>query len=324
VETIRRRHRGERIASLREQVCVIVNPAAGRGRGAKLLSAVREAFASRGVTEILSTTESKNERRLALDAMSAGATTIVCVGGDGTAGNIANAILHSGADVRLGIIRAGTGNDFARTLGVTRSDINLIAGRSVVPSQERMDVGRIEDNYFLNSAGFGFDVAVLQGLARARWLGNNLVYFYSALTGILGFGGVEIRIESPNIARQRMLYLLVVIANGSRFGGGLRIAPTATVTDGELDVVLIRDASRMRRMQMLVSATSGGHVRFGEVTLERTARMTFRFDDKPFYESDGELHQAASSELTVECIPGALRVLTAYDGGLGTTGPRSQ
>ena len=278
-----------------------------------MLSAVREAFAWRGVTEILTTTESKDERRLALDAMSGGATTIVCVGGDGTAGNIANAILHSGADVRLGIIPAGTGNDFARTLGVTRSDIDLIAARSIIPSQARMDVGRIEDHYFLNSSGFGFDVAVLQGLAQARWLGNNLVYFYSALTGILGFGGVEIKIESPNTAHERTLYLLVVIANGARFGGGLRIAPDATVIDGELDVILIRDASRMRRLQMLASATSGGHVRFGEVTVEQTARMTFQFDDKPFYESDGELHQADSAELTVECIPAAIRVLTGAE-----------
>jgi diacylglycerol kinase (ATP) len=284
-----------------------------------LLSAVREAFARRGVTEIVTTTDSKDERRLALDAMSAGATTIVCVGGDGTAGNIANAILHSHADVRLGIIPAGTGNDFARTLGVTRSDINKIAARSIIPSQERMDVGRIEDTYFLNSCGFGFDVAVLQGLAQARWVGNNLVYFYSALTGILGFGGVEIKIESPNITHERTLYLLVVIANGPRFGGGLRIAPTATAIDGELDVVLIRDAARMRRLQMLASATRGAHVRFGEVTVEQTSQMTFHFDDKPFYESDGELHQAASSELMVECIPAALRVLTGNDFGLRTS-----
>ncbi|MFN2603748.1 MAG: diacylglycerol kinase family protein [Gemmatimonadaceae bacterium] len=310
MEAICWRRRGERIASLTEKVSVIVNPASGRGRGAKLLSAVREAFAWRGVTQFVTTTGSKDERRLALEAMSAGATTIVCVGGDGTAGNIANTILHSGSDVRLGIVPTGTGNDFARMLGVTRADINMIAARSIIPSQERIDVGRIEENYFLNSTGFGFDVAVLQGLVEARWLGNNLVYFYSALTGILGFRGVEMKIESPNSARERTLYLLVVIANGSRFGGGLRIAPAATATDGELDLVLIRDASRLRRLQMLASATSGGHVQFGEVTVEQASRMTFRFDEKPFYESDGELHQAASSELTVECFPAALRVLT--------------
>ena len=309
------RGRSQRIASLTERVCVIVNPAAGRGRGAKILSSVREAFSKHGVTRVLTTSQATAERQLALDAISAAATTIVCVGGDGTASNVANAILSSGEDVRLGIVPAGTGNDFARTLGVTRSDLNAIAARSVIPSDDRMDVGRIEENYFLNSAGFGFDVAVLQGLARARWLGNNLVYFYSALTGILNFGGVHASVDSPQ-GRDRTLYLLVVIANGSRFGGGLRVAPNATVTDGELDVVFIRDASRARRLRMLTAATRGTHVRFGEVTVERARRIEFRFDNPPFYESDGELHQATSSVIPVECIAQALRVLT--------TGPGSQ
>lgn len=309
------RGRSQRIASLTEKVCVIVNPAAGRGHGAKILSSVREAFSKHGVTQVITTTEAISERKLALDAISAGATTIVCVGGDGTASNVANAILSSRTDVRLGIIPAGTGNDFARTLGVTRSDLNAIAARSIIPSDDRMDVGRIEENYFLNSAGFGFDVAVLQGLARARWLGNNLVYFYSALTGILNFGGVHASVESPQ-ARARNLYLLVVIANGSRFGGGLRVAPHATVTDGELDVVFIRDASRARRLRMLSAATRGTHIRFGEVTVDRVRRIEFRFDDPPFYESDGELHRAASSVIPVKCHARALRVLTA--------GPRPQ
>jgi diacylglycerol kinase (ATP) len=313
VEATSRRDRRRRIESLTERVCVIVNPAAGRGRGAKILSSVRAGFAAHGVSQIFTTSEAKAERHLALDAISAGVTTIVCVGGDGTASNVANAILHSGADVRLGIIPAGTGNDFARTLGVTRSSVDAIAKRSVITSHERMDVGRIEKNYFLNSAGFGFDVAVLQGLARARWVGNSLVYFYSALTGILNFGGVEASVESSNSKSDRTRYLLVVIANGSRFGGGLRVAPDATVTDGELDVVFIRDASRARRLRMLTAATRGTHVRFGEVTLERVNRMKFHFDDRPFYESDGELHRAASSELTVECMPGALRVVTGDD-----------
>ena len=313
MEAVGWRSHSQRIASLTEKVCVIVNPAAGRGRGAKILSSVREAFSKQhGVTQVFTTTEPIAEHQLALDAISAGVTTIVCVGGDGTASNVANAILSSHADVRLGIIPAGTGNDFARTLGVTSSDLNAIAARSVIPSDDRMDVGRIEENYFLNSAGFGFDVAVLQGLARARWLGNNLVYFYSALTGILNFGGVKMSVES----RDRTLYLLVVIANGARFGGGLRVAPNATVTDGELDVVFIRDASLARRLRMLSAATRGTHIRFGEVTVERVSRMNFHFDDPPFYESDGELHQAASSVIPVECIAQALRVLT--------TGPRSQ
>lgn len=275
-----------------------------------MLPAVRAAFAAEGVTAILTTSEPRDERRSALEAISSGFTTIVCVGGDGTAGNVASAILHAGADTRLGVIPAGTGNDCARTLGSATTDVREMARRSTGPSATRMDVGRIEDNFFLNSCGFGFDVAVLQGLARASWLGNNLVYIYSALSGILGFRGVEMSVQSPATSRERDLYLLVVIANGARFGGGFAIAPSASVTDGELDAVLIRDATATRRLRMLAAAARGTHARFGEVSVERAPRFTFGFGEKPFYESDGEVHQANGRELTVECVPAALRVLT--------------
>jgi diacylglycerol kinase (ATP) len=311
VEAIRRRHRGEPIAALTERVSVIVNPASGGGRGAKLLPAVRDAFAAQGVTNILTTNESSDERRLALDAISAGSTTIVCVGGDGTSGNVATAILQSGTDTRLGLIPAGTGNDFARTLGVAGTDIHEVARRSVVPSNARMDVGRIEDNYFLNSCGFGFDVAVLQGLPRTRWLGNNLVYMYSALKEILGFRGVEMSVQSPSMTRDRLLYLLVVIANGPQFGGGIAIAPSATVTDGQLDVVLIREATGVLRLRMLAAAARGTHARFDEVAVERGAKFNLTFDAPPFYQSDGELHLAKEREVTVECLPAALSVLAS-------------
>ena len=273
------------------------------------MPAVRDAFAAQGVTNILTTSKSSDERRLALDAISAGFTTIVCVGGDGTSGNVATAILQSGTDTRLGLIPAGTGNDFARTLGLAASDIHEVARRSVVTSNARMDVGRIEDNFFLNSCGFGFDVAVLRGLPRARWLGSNLVYIYSALKEILGFSGVEMSVQSSAMTRDRLLYLLVVIANGSQFGGGFAIAPSATVTDGQLDAVFIRDATGARRLRMLAAAARGTHARFDEVAVERESRFTLSFDAAPFYQSDGELHQAKQRDVTVECLPAALRVL---------------
>jgi diacylglycerol kinase family enzyme len=174
-----------------------------------------------------------------------------------------------------------------------------------------MDVGRIEDNFFLNSCGFGFDVAVLQGLPHVRWLGSNLIYFYSALKEILGFSGVEMSVQSPTMTRERILYLLVVIANGSQFGGGIAIAPSATVTDGQLDAVLIQEATGVRRLRMLAAAARGTHARFDEVAVERASRFTLSFDGAPFYQSDGELHQAKQREVTVECLPAALRVLTS-------------
>lgn len=265
---------------------------------------------SRGPSEIFTTRHSSDEQSIAVEAVRQKFTTIVCVGGDGTCNNVANVVLHEGADVRLGVIPAGTGNDFARTLGVDRMSAESIADIAFDGRTSRMDVGRIEDRFFLNSCGFGFDVAVLQGLARVRWIANDMVYIYSALQQILGFGGLKMSISSEANRREATNHLLVVLANGSRFGGGLAIAPTATVTDGMIDAVMIRDASRPRRLRMLAAASRGTHGRFGEVTTERASRFSLELTAAPFYEIDGEVHRAESRSLIVECIPKTLRVIT--------------
>jgi diacylglycerol kinase (ATP) len=134
---------------------------------------------------------------------------------------------------------------------------------------------------------------------------------YSAVKQILGFRGVEIAVQSPETTRERVLYLLVVIANGPQFGGGIAIAPSATVIDGQLDAVLIEEATGIRRLRMLAAAARGTHAEFDEVTVERGSEFNLTFDVPPFYQSDGELHQAKEREVKIECLPAALRVLAS-------------
>jgi len=108
-------------------VCVIVNPAAGRGRGRKVERDVRRAFAAVGVSDIRLTRSAGDETLLARRAVDDGVGTIVAVGGDGTWGNVANAIMASGARVRLALGAAGTGNDFAKTVGAPATDFDATA-----------------------------------------------------------------------------------------------------------------------------------------------------------------------------------------------------
>ena len=122
------------------RVCVILNPAAGRGRGARSLPAVREAFAEVGVGDLRTTEAREDERAVARRAIDEGFTTLVAVGGDGTWGNVANAIIASGADCRLALIAAGTGNDFAKTVGAPMRDIPLTARLAVDGPDVRVDV----------------------------------------------------------------------------------------------------------------------------------------------------------------------------------------
>lgn len=289
-----------------ERVSVIVNPAAGRGRGARMLPAVSAAFRDAGISEILTTKAPGHELTLARDAIARGATTLVVVGGDGTTTHVANAILNDGRDVRLAVLPAGTGNDFAKVLGTDLCDVARAARSAAEPGNTHVDVGKIEDHYFLNCCGFGFDVAVLERTLRSRLLRGNAIYLYTALTELFGYRGFDV-----SISGESRRHMLIVVANTEYFGGMFRIAPGAQVSDGELDMVTILDIPPSRRVAMLAAATRGTHFRFPECTMERARSFELAFPSPPTYETDGELHRAGSANLTVTSCPAALRVVSA-------------
>ena len=291
------------------RVSVVINPASGKGRGAKAEAAVRRAFAAVGVTDIRTTSAKGDERTVALRAIEDGADTLVAVGGDGTWGNVANAIIASGADVRLAVAAAGTGNDFAKTVGAPASDFAATARLAVEGPDARVDVGCIEGRYFLNVTGFGFDIAVIEDVETIRWLKGEMVYKYSALRQLFGYGGISIDIASDAARRGARQHLMLIIANGKNFGGTFRIAPDASITDGRLDAIAIQVAPPFRRMKLFSAASSGAHVALPEVHVEQASCFRLTFPTPPAYETDGEYNRARSAELEVRCVPQALRVV---------------
>jgi diacylglycerol kinase (ATP) len=298
-----------------ERVTVVVNPAAGRGRGSRLLPGVRAAFAAVGVTDVRLTSRAGEEREIARRALDEGATTLVAVGGDGTWSGVANAILASGSGARLGLLSGGTGCDFAKTVGVPSLDAAATARLAVEGPDRRVDVGRIEDRFFLNVSGFGFDTAVLEDVGRIRWLKGNALYMYSALRQLLGYGGVEIGLATDARERAPVRHLMLIIANARNFGGSFRIAPQASLSDGKLDAISIHDASPLRRIQLFGAAAKGTHVEHPEVVTEQASTFRVRFAAPPAYETDGEYNRARTDEVEVSCVPGALRVVVPEAGG---------
>jgi lipid kinase, YegS/Rv2252/BmrU family len=291
-----------------ERVCVIVNPAAGRGLGAAMIPQLSAAFAKVGVTDIRTTTGPGHERELANSAIADGCTTIVAVGGDGTTGNIANALLHGGRSVRLAVMPAGTGNDFAKVLCTDTVDAATMAKLSVTPSDISVDVGRVEDTYFLNCCGFGFDVAVLQELHKTTWLRGSSVYIWAALKQLFTYRGFDVTVAAGKDLR-RNFHMMLVIANGPFFGGTFCIAPSASVNDGMLDAISILDLPANKRLSMLSAAIKGKHEGRPEVIVRRAEMFEVTFDEAPWYETDGELHRARSSALRIISCAAALRVV---------------
>ena len=241
------------------------------------------------------------------------AAGLVAVGGDGTWSNVANAILRSGADCRLALIAAGNGNDFAKTIGAPAGDVVATARFVAAGVDRRVDVGKIEDRFFINIAGFGLDVAVLEEVARVKWLRGDALYIYAALRQLGSCSSTAIGIRSPARERASEPHLMLVIANARFFGGAFRIAPSASITDGMLDAVAIRDASPFRRLRLFGAVIRGRHEAMPDVDIERSAAFTLRFLAPPAYETDGEYRRAASATIEVLCVPQALRVVVPHD-----------
>lgn len=256
------------------------------------------------------TTRAGEEAVLTRRAIEDGATTIVAVGGDGTWSNVANALIRTGADARLGLIAAGTGNDFAKSVGAPARDCVASAQLAVDGPDRRVDVGSAEDQYFLNAIGFGFDVAVLEEAARVRWLRGTLLYAYAAMHQLLRYGGIDIAFDAEGATRR----LIFVVANGRWFGGAFQIAPSASCDDGLLDAVAIPEATGVERVRLFASAVRGAHVRLPNVEVRQSRAFTLRFENPPAHDLDGEYRRAHSSTITIECVPKALRVVGAASG----------
>jgi len=199
----------------------------------------------------------------------------------------------------LALLAGGTGNDLARNVGAPADDIEATLDLAFAGPDRRIDVGYVNDTPFLNSCGVGFDVAVVQALPRG---GSSLgagAYVLTAARKLWRYQG---------IASDGQRYLVIVIGNGARFGGGMLLAPGAVNDDGLLDLVAVRDVGPLARMRTLLAAKYGKHIGLPGVEHRRAESFELPFDAPPLFEADGELVQSESSSLRIRCERQRLRI----------------
>jgi diacylglycerol kinase (ATP) len=294
---------------VKKSVFLVANPAAGRGRSFERLADFRARFAEKEFGETYQTLRSGDEERLAERALENGATTIVAFGGDGTCAGIANAILKANSPCRLAVFSAGTGNDFAKTLGVDKHTPERIVELVLSGTSSRIDVGLADGRHFLNSCGFGFDASVLEASNRVRFIKGDAVYIYSALRQLFTYHGVEVSTNVAGATRGEML--MVVVSNGRWLGGAFKIAPHASVLDGHLDACFVSDSNVLERAKVFAGALRGTHVGMASVSMAGVQQLTLTFPSSPLMEVDGELRRAQSKTVELKCIPRALSVVAA-------------
>jgi diacylglycerol kinase (ATP) len=296
-------------AGAAEPIFVVFNPMSGKGRGAALVQPVLAALSGAGEVDHGLTREPGDEARLTREALQRGFRRLVAVGGDGTWGNVGNAIIESGTDACLGLVAGGTGCDLAKSLEVPARNVAAAARVVRAGHTRRIDAGRVEGRHFLNVLGFGFDIAVIEDSWRVRWLAGDLLYLYCALRQLYFYDGfpVEISVDGAEAVRRELMML--VVANARVFGGAFRIAPQADLGDGRLDAIVFGNIPFRRRLPLMLRLLKGTHAEAREVTQLPGSRFELRFGAPPAYETDGEWNQAKSAHLVVETLPSALRVL---------------
>jgi diacylglycerol kinase (ATP) len=293
---------------------VVCNPNAGRGKGARLLPRLLDALARHGVSAEHGTTSAPGgEAALTREAIARGYTRVAVVGGDGTWSNAAGAIIGSGRPVAMGLVPAGTGADLARSFAIPR-DVDGCARVLATGRPRTIDAGRIEGRTFLNVAGFGYDIAVIEDTQRVRRLSGPLLYFYCALRQLRSFRGFDVDMEVDGVARPRRRALMLIVSNGRVFGGGFQLWPQADPSDGQMEALVFHDTTTLGRLGLMQRLRRGRHLGTPGVEDGRGRCFMLRFDRPPAYETDGEWNQARSSELRIETLPGALQVLVPAEG----------
>jgi diacylglycerol kinase (ATP) len=289
---------------------VLVNPAAGRGRGSRRLARYMELLRGHlGPVEPTLTERAGDEVTLVDRALAEGATTIVAIGGDGTMSAVTDRVIRSGrTDVAVGLLPAGTGNDFGKSLGIryerAEEVVRAIAERRTVT----VDAGRVEGRTFVNVVGFGFDIAVIDDAATVPLLEGDLLYRFCAIRQLFRFPGIEIGVSTDGSDAPLRMHLMLIVANARIFGGSFKIAPGASLQDGRLDVVAFMNAGPLRRMQLFGRASSGTHVGQPDVEIRQAPSCRLIFREPVRYEVDGEVYLSKGPELVVESLPAALTV----------------
>lgn len=293
---------------------VFVNPRAGGGRARTYVAAIQEWFRSFQIAVQLKTTGSAEELQfMARLSLSQGQRVFFAMGGDGTAQALAN--VTGDTDAILGLLPAGGGNDFAAAAGIPNHPVKaaqaLVHGRIRRVDLARARTGDDHVRLYVGGGGVGLDAeAARYAGGRYRNFPGRVRYIASALHALTEFQPIAVRLEFPGSAEAAYAgkALLVGVLNTPTYGGGLRLAPGATLDDGRLHVVVIEDLTALGILKLLPRLTVTGELRTEGVKRWQVERLTLSTDRPCLFHGDGEILGPAPVE--IELAPGALQILS--------------
>ncbi len=280
---------------------LITNPTSGSGKGAKVGKLARQYLLSRKIdfVEILEDSQENSEKAL-IQALNAGTITgVFLVGGDGFIHQVVQHLVP--ANIPLCVIPAGTGNDFARTLGYPLDNYQEIIENALKNSPVTIDVGQVGKRYFVNILSTGFDSLVNERANRITWIRGPMKYnvamvaelpFFTPLTYHFTVDGVKFSKEA----------MLIAVANGISYGGGMKVCPEATWNDGLFDIMILEPVSKFEFLRVFPRVFKGTHITHPQVSIIRGKSIEIECDAIAY--ADGE--RIGALPVKIELCPNSL------------------
>ena len=283
----------------------IVNPTAGTGYALTAMDRLQEPLKQKGTEyQVFRTEYPGHATQIAAElAKQEDVRAVVAVGGDGTAGEVAAGLRETGKP--MGIIPAGTGNDFIKSVGIPNDPekaLDVLLNREPVDT----DTGTVNGAFFLNVCGTGFDVTVLDYAESEKERHRGLTpYFIGLIKAIHHYRSVRLKVTADGQTEEG-LYLVCSIANGKFIGGGIPICPDADPADGMLDLVLIRHRARWQIPFYLPGLMMSRDLKF-KVTSHRRVSKVMIEGEQLRINIDGSIRPMNKVEFTVR--PASLRLI---------------
>ena len=281
---------------------LVINPVAGQGKGATVGTYVAGYLNSRGIKyEIIigrSGLDQADSLQRFLDR-NPDCSGVIAVGGDGLLHLVLQKITP--AQVPLAVIPAGTGNDFVRTLGWSPDDVDAILQTVLSKKPQSVDLGLVDGEWFAAILSTGFDSIVNEKANTMSWPKGPMKYNVAIAIELPRFAPrhYEIVLDDRTISTQAML---IAVANGRSYGGGMLVCPHADIADGYFDVMVLHPVSKLEFIKVFPRVFKGTHITHPAVEIVRSKSVKISSDAVAY--ADGE--RIGQLPVSAQCISGAL------------------